>query len=367
MVTNACRDVVHVESMGRPAVDAELVARATYVRELRTKLDPAAFERSSSRVLLIPFYVAAITIATIAIARGWVPWFVVPLVSLGIGFCFAGITFVTHEMLHGGIVGGRRLQHVLGWIGFVPFVLSPRLWVAWHNNAHHGKTNLPDDPDSYPTLDAYRARRGARFAVDSFSLGAKRWRGVLSLILGFTVQSANQLVSARREGFLDESQHRRAYAESLAALAVWTTVLIAVGFVPFLFVFVLPLLVANVCVMMFILTNHSLSPRVEINDPLASGLTVTTSRLVEWVTLGFGYHVEHHLFPAMSSRHAPAVRALVLERWPERYQSMPLTHALRELHRTARVYKDATTLLDPKTGGEFETLAPRLSAGGTCR
>ena len=76
--------------------------------------------------------------------------------------------------------------------------------------------------------------------------------------------------------------------------------------------------------MSFILTNHSLSPRVEINDPLVSGLSVTTPRWIEWITLRFGYHVEHHLFPAMSSRHARKVRDLVDARWPERYQSMPL-------------------------------------------
>ena len=127
---------------------------------------------------------------------------------------------------------------------------------------------------------------------------------------------------------------------------------------PFLFVYVLPLLVANVCVMAFILTNHSLSPRLETNDPLVSGLTVTTSRFVQWITLGFGFHVEHHLFPAMSSRGAPALRALVRERWPERYQSMSLGAALIALHRTARVYKGATTLVDPTTGAEFSTLLP---------
>ena len=49
---------------------------------------------------------------------------------------------------------------------------------------------------------------------------------------------------------------------------MWATVAAFVGFVPFLFVFVLPLLVGNTIVMAFILTNHSLSPRVAINDPL---------------------------------------------------------------------------------------------------
>jgi fatty acid desaturase len=85
---------------------------------------------------------------------------------------------------------------------------------------------------------------------------------------------------------------------------------------------------------------------------------VTTSRTVEWLTLGFGYHVEHHLFPAMSTRHAPALRALVMAKWPERYQSMPLVTALGKLHRTARVYKDDTTLYDPMTGNEYATLTP---------
>ena len=37
---------------------------------------------------------------------------------------------------------------------------------------------------------------------------------------------------------------------------------------------------------------------------------------------------------------------------------MPLTAALRKLHRTARVYQDATTLCDPKTGTKFPTLLP---------
>ena len=130
-------------------------------------------------------------------------------------------------------------------------------------------------------------------------------------------------------------------------------------FVPFLFAYVLPLVVANMIVMAFILTNHSLSPRVSINDPLASGLSVTAPRWIEWITLKFGYHVEHHVFPAMSSRHAPKVRSLLRLRWPGRYQSMPLRSALAALHRTARVYKDAITLVDPRTGREYATLTPR--------
>ena len=83
---------------------------------------------------------------------------------------------------------------------------------------------------------------------------------------------------------------------------------------------------------------------------------MTTPRLVAWLTLGFGFHVEHHLFPAMSARHATTVRAFLRERWPERYKSMSLRDALGSLHRGARVYKTATTLFDPRTGAEHATL-----------
>src|SRR5204862_6701569 len=118
----------------------------------------------------------------------------------------------------------------------------------------------------------------------------------------------------------------------------------------------MPLLVANVIVMSFILTNHGLSPRVSINDPLVSGLSVTGPRWLEWVTLKFGYHVEHHLFPAMSSRHARSVRTLLRRHWPARHQSLPLHSALSQLHNTARIYKDAVTLVDPRTALEYPTL-----------
>jgi fatty acid desaturase len=177
-------------------------------------------------------------------------------------------------------------------------------------------------------------------------------------LLGFTVQSADQLFTSRA---LRPRERRRAFAESAAMLAVWLGLAVAIGVVPFVFAYVIPLLVANACVMAFIVTNHSLSPRVELDDPLVSSLSVTTPRVIDWLTLGFGFHVEHHLFPAMSTRHAREVRAALVARWPGRYQSMSLTTALWRLHRTARVYKHDTMLFDPKTAREYPTLVPRVA------
>jgi fatty acid desaturase len=167
------------------------------------------------------------------------------------------------------------------------------------------------------------------------------------------------LLTARQRGILSAREQRLALVESGLMAAGWVVLGFAVGWPAFLFAVVLPLLVANSIVMGFILTNHSLSPHTAVNDPLVNSLSVTAPRSVEWLTLRFGYHVEHHLFPWMSSRHAPLLRHMIRARWPERYQSMSLWHALAALHRTGRVYVEPTTLLDVRAGKRWRAITPR--------
>jgi fatty acid desaturase len=346
-----------------PAVNP-LLERSDYVRELRPLLPETAFEPARSRVLLVPLYYGILAVSILAIWRGWVPRFVAPVLSIVIGCVFACLTFVAHEALHGGIVRGKLAKSIVGWLGFLPFAVSPRLWVAWHGRVHHATANFVDDPDTYPDLAGYRASAVMRFVVDQFSLGGRRLRGTLSLFFGFTGQSTQQIAGARRRKLLTGSDLALAYVEYALGIAVWVTLAILIGFVPFLFAYVLPILVGNAIIMAFILTNHGLSPRVDVNDPLVNSLSVTTTRFIDFVTLNFGLHVEHHVFPAMSSRHSPLVRDAILSRWPERYQSMPIGAALVALHRTSRVYQDGdpATLVNPRTGEEFPTLVPRATA-----
>ncbi|HYO94186.1 MAG TPA: fatty acid desaturase [Polyangiaceae bacterium] len=153
-------------------------------------------------------------------------------------------------------------------------------------------------------------------------------------------------------------QHRLALLETAVGVAIWSSLAWLIGTTALVFAFVLPLFFANALVMAHILTNHSLSPLTAVNDPLSNSLSVTVPRWFEWLTLGFGYHVEHHLFPGMSARYGAQVRDLVRKLWPDRYQSLPLSRALLSLHRSPRVYKNDTTLIDPHTGREWKALGP---------
>lgn len=333
---------------------------ASYARALRPGLPPETFAPARSRVLWLPVHITVIATLAWALATGRVWWPLWPVASIVIGCCMSGVTFLGHEAMHGGVVRGRWAIRIVGWLGFLPFCVSPQLWMAWHNRVHHNHCGQPGvDPDMYPTLEEYQTQRSARIMADYFGIGRQRMMGFLSLLFGFTGQSSQMLYHARSRGYLSPHLHRRAILETLLGIAFWATVAVLVGFVPFLFVYLLPLVVANSIVMMFIMTNHNLSALTPINDPLVNSLTVTVPQPLEWLTLGFGYHVEHHVFPTMSTRHAPAVRDALLAQFPERYQSMTMAQALVRLYRTARVYRDNTTLIDPPTGLTWPTLQVR--------
>lgn len=333
-----------------------LSPRSFYVRNLADALPPEVFHRATSRLLWLPVHLLVIAAATWAIASTS-SWLLQLALALPIGVAFSGLAFLGHETLHGAVVSGKLAKTVIGTIGFLPFLLSTQLWVRWHGSVHHGNAqNSLEDPDAYPTLEAYRSSRLVRFMIDRFSPGGHRVTGVLALLVGFSIQSGKLLVSGKRRGILAPHEHRRALLGTAFAIAVWTALAVTIGGRAFLFAYVLPLLLANAMVMMHILTNHGLSPLTEINDPLANSLTVTVPRWFGFLTLDFGYHVEHHLFPAMSTRHAPRVAAELARRWPDRYRAMPLSRALLQLHRTARVYEDATTLCDPRSGKRWRVV-----------
>lgn len=302
-----------------------------------------------------------LTVVALGVFAVWqgIPWPLLPLVSLLVGLSFAGLAFVAHEALHGALTRRGRWARLVGLVGFWPFSLSPRLWIAWHNRVHHGHANEPGrDPDALASLDEYQESASVRTSTD-----VQAWsRGVLTLAFGFTVQSLGVLAGAVKKGILTPRVQRRAVLETCLAFTFWFLLGALFGIEVLVFCYLIPLVVGNAIVMMHIVTNHGLSGTVERDDPLASSLSVTVPRIFSWYTLDFGYHVEHHLLPSVSNRHARTVRARILELVPERYHAVPLRVALAAYFRQARLYLDSHTLLNPRTLRLLPTINGKATA-----
>jgi fatty acid desaturase len=334
-------------------------------RALRERLGKSAFQPVPSRLLWFALHwlvvVGGTYAASFLMQRGWSLWSLLPL-SLVIGLSFAGLAFVAHETLHGAVTRNQRLRYWVGYLSFFPFCVSPRLWTAWHNRTHHAQTNRgPQDPDAYPRLQEYEEKSGVRLSVLLGAPRSRKWRGLITVLGGFSIQSLMVLWKAQARGYLRPRQYRLALFESAVAWSCWAGLGFFLGAPLLLVAFVLPLLVGNAIVMSYIVTNHALNPLGTHQDPLENSLTVNVPAWYQIYSLNFGYHVEHHLFPAMSSRSAPQVQEGLRALAPERYQEMPLGQALELVWSTPRVYRKDWELFEPETSAVHLTLGARGS------
>jgi len=330
-----------------------------YARETRAHLSAAVFQRTPWRLLWLPVHIGIIVAMALCVVRAGPPWYVAVLCAVLAGHSWGCLGFLAHEALHHALVKRRTLEKLVGYCGFGIYCLSPTLWSVWHNQAHHGNTGKPvADPDGYGTLGFWEKSAVVR-ALEKMAPGAGTARSAAFLFVWFSIHSLLVLVfHSQRNDYYARVSRRVVYSESAAMLAFWVSVFLLTGPYAFLFIYVLPLLVANAVVMSYIATNHFLNPLTERNDPLANTLSVTGPRWLETLHLQFGYHVEHHLFPMMSGRHAPAVRTVLQRLYGDRYLSMPHAQALRLLYTRPKLHHTHDTLIDPRTLATFNALAP---------
>ena len=330
-----------------------------YARAVRPQLPAAAFQRTPGRVWWLPLHLGIIVVLATYVVRGAPPWYLAVLCALLAGHSWGCLGFLAHEALHHALVRSRTAEKLIGFAGFGLYGLSPTLWSVWHNQAHHGNTGKPVvDPDGYGTLGFWQKSAVVR-TLEKIAPGSGYARSGAFFFVWFSIHSFLVLVfHGRRNDYYARASRRVVYTESAAMLLFWVGVFFLVGPYAFLFIYVLPLLVANALVMSYIATNHFLNPLTEINDPLANTLSVSSPRWLERLHLQFGYHVEHHLFPMMSGRHAPAVRDVLVRLYGDRYLRMPHTRALQLLYLRPKLHHTHDTLIDPRTLATFHTLAP---------
>ncbi|MBI3542573.1 MAG: fatty acid desaturase [Deltaproteobacteria bacterium] len=273
--------------------------------------------------------------------------------ALALGLLYSSLGLLTHELLHGSILKLSPATRVISWFGFLVFGLSPEAWLTWHNRVHHFHTNEAGvDPDSFGLWRDFQ-----KLPMSSFVLKRAPGSGHPLSWLYLPLNFNNQALTVTWY-FLWKGDRRLyktcnrplAVAETLLMYAFWAAVAIALGGRAFVFVFLVPMLVANLVVSSYILVQHLFCPLTDENDPLENTLGVTTLRFLDLIHFRFSHHVEHHIFPEMNHAQLARARELLSREYKGRYRCMSHAKALKILLSGPRVYRDETTLLDPRTG-----------------
>ncbi|MFE8072398.1 fatty acid desaturase [Marinobacteraceae bacterium S3BR75-40.1] len=325
---------------------------------IRQDLPKDTFQTQPWRALWYLPLSAAIVGGIVAILTLGLPWWANTLIGLAVGHCIVAQAFLAHEVLHGALGLPRGVQTFLGWLGFGPMVVPPEFWRRWHNVAHHGNTNQGDkDPDSFGTMKRYRHKPALKRFL-KLAPGSGTWYSYLFLTYSFTFHAQLVLwLQARRRPELRGFNRHRAMAQSIALALGWIALAVVSGPLA-IFTVVIPFMLANTISQSYILTNHFLRPQTERNNPVDNSMSVRTWRWLDPLHFRFSHHVEHHLFPRMSSNKAPRVRQWLETTMPECYVAPTHWQALRYLYGTPRVYLTPTVLVDPDNMERQVDLAP---------
>jgi fatty acid desaturase len=336
----------------------ELHSFGWYAARVSPNLPKKAFKPVPLRLLGGLAYMVVIAACFTAIIAGELHPLINIAISFVIGFCFSAIGFLGHEILHGTVVRKPWLRDLLGAIFMLPISTGPQLWRKWHNLTHHVHTQDADkDPDAWPNMEQLSRIRLLQWMY-KLPQTIRAFLAFSLLTVTFTIHSTKQFTSNVKG--LKPKKKAVFWFQFIFPWAVWFALLFVIGFTKWFYVFLLPLLITNFIVMLYISTNHRLNPLTEVNDPLANSLTVTMPKWVDVLHFNFSYHTEHHLFPGMSSKYYPLVKAEIKKMWPERYHEMPMHLAVKALWKTPRIYYKDTELIDPRKGKVYGSLGNGL-------
>lgn len=336
----------------------DLKALTFYQQELKKKLPENIFKRTPWRITYLLGFIVMDVLLIYSVMHFDLPWYLKLIAAFFIGQFNAGFAFVAHETLHGSIFKTKWLQDLVGFIGFLPFLVSPTYWRYWHNTLHHGNTQLIfKDPDAYPTLSVYNRSKYMRF-IFKLAPGSNNPLSFFYFFYWFSFQSVlNQLYMRFGNKMWKNLNHKQVTMEFYLMIALVASYMYFVGLENFLWLVLIPAAIQNYVVLSYIATNHNISPLTKINDPLVNSLTVTTNGFWSFLHMNFGYHVEHHLFPRVSCAHAKTLHKILKESYPETYHYMPKWEALKILYKTPRIYKNHEELIHPKTMKTYPTLS----------
>jgi linoleoyl-CoA desaturase len=281
-------------------------------------------------VLLMTLFLAPLVILLLVPMSAW--WALGLAMLMGVGMAGVGMS-VMHDGLHGASSGRSWVNDLLGGTMYV-LGSDAFTWKVQHNGAHHTHTNVTgvDQDIDPPALLRFSEHAPLRRVHRFQHIYAFFFYGLLTL-----VKLGNDFFTLRRIARSGDARYKgRHYGRDLAVmvlvkslhllvfigLPLWLTDLswwqVLTGFV--VMHFTCSVILGTVFQLAHVVEGAQ-QPMQDAGGVIHSDWAVhellTTadfapgSRWLTWYTGGLNYQVEHHLFPAISHLHYPAIARIV--------------------------------------------------------
>jgi fatty acid desaturase len=207
-----------------------------------------------------------------------------------------------HETIHRTAFLSRALNDVVAFVVGVLLVLPREYFRAFHF-AHHRFTQEAADPE----LATNKPGNVRQLLWHVTGLPLWWW-----LLKGLVQRASGNLI----EPFYATDRVRRSVVlESRWVLAIYTGALvgsIATGSTLLLWYWVIPALLGQPMLRLYLLAEHSACPRS--SDMLENSRTTYTNALVRFLTWNMPFHAEHHAWPSIPFHALPATNAIIRDK-----------------------------------------------------
>lgn len=224
---------------------------------------------------------------------GW--WLLLPVQGVLIVFLFT----LEHEATHRTPFASVGLNDWVGRLaGFL--ILLPFEWFRYFHLAHHRWTNIEGkDPE------LAGGKPETRLAWAWHVTGLPYWWAETKLIA--------VLVAGRAEGdFLPESAKGRIVREARFLALIYVLAGLSLYWTPILlWVWVVPVLLGQPFLRLYLLAEHGDCPRVA--NMFQNTRTTFTNRIVRFLAWNMPYHVEHHVWPQVPFHRLPELHGMIKE------------------------------------------------------
>jgi fatty acid desaturase len=242
----------------------------------------------------------AATGSLVWLARG-TPWIWPAMVPHGVVLIF--LFTPLHECIHRTAFKTRALNEAVAFVLGLLIVLPREYFRAFHF-AHHRFTQ---DPVRDPELAAPKPAnvRQWLWQVSGLPYWIAQGRGLVGHAFGRTPENF----------YKDKRQRRAVVVEARIILAIYAVVLlgsIAAGSDAALVYWVVPALLGQPALRLYLMAEHGLCPLVP--DMLENTRTTYTNPLLRALAWNMPYHAEHHAYPAVPFHRLPEVNRAIAPR-----------------------------------------------------
>ena len=206
-----------------------------------------------------------------------------------------------HEALH-------RTAFATGWMNEAVarfcglLIVLPPDWFRYFHFAHHRHTQ---DPEKDPELAVPKPETVPQYLF--YVSGVPVWAAHISTLV-------RNALGCNADAFVPEAGRRKVAREArimLVLYALVAAVSVAAGSVEPLFLWIVPALLGQPFLRLYLLAEHGRCPFVA--NMFENSRTTFTNRLVRRIAWNMPYHAEHHAIPTVPFHRLPELHALSRE------------------------------------------------------